>query len=364
MGQFSFDNRYCNPDKEKPQIGYLCSYTPIEIIVAAGLQPIKLNTRDEAIKQADGYTHNTMCAYVRQILDIALEGSYDQLAGVIFVNSCDAMRRLHDLWRYYIKTGFTHIIELPRDDTVSKRAFYIKELNTFAQKLEERFSLKITDDNLWGAIRLINQTRRLLLELSRLREGNHYSLRASEIFPIMLASTKSDPARFNEELERYLEEIRKDLSMQDKTRQPRDLITGSIIDRGDIIELMEDFGLSIVAEDLCTGLRGIGQLVAERDDPWEALAERYLERAPCARMKGLEQRLKFIYQLIGDYRVNGVISYSLKFCDPELMFYPFLKADLENKAIPHLHLEGDGTTASLGQLKTRIQAFIEMLTKG
>jgi benzoyl-CoA reductase/2-hydroxyglutaryl-CoA dehydratase subunit BcrC/BadD/HgdB len=67
--------------------------------------------------------------------------------------------------------------------------------------------------------------------------------------------------------------------------------------------------------------------------------------------------------LVDEYRADGVISYSLKFCDPELMFYPFLKADLEQKAIPHLHLEGDGTTASFGQLKTRVEAFIEMLTK-
>lgn len=364
MERFIFDDSYCTPDKAKPQIAYLCSYTPIEIIIAAGFQPIKLNTRDEAIKQADGYTHNTVCAYVRQILDIALEGGWNQLAGMIFVNSCDAMRRLYDLWRYYIKTNFTYIIELPRDNTELKKAFYSNELRMFAQKLEERFRIKITDDSLGEAIRLVNHTRQLLLKLSCLREGDHYPLRASQIFSIMQLSLRSDLARFNEELKRYLEKIRNDLSHRDETRQPRVLLTGSIIDRGDIIELMEDFGLSLVAEDLCTGLRGLGHLVAEEGDPWEVLAQHYLERTPCARMKGLEQRLKFIHRLINDYRVDGVISYSLKFCDPELMFYPFLKTDLEKKAIPHLHIEGDGTTASFGQLKTRVQAFIEVLTKG
>jgi benzoyl-CoA reductase/2-hydroxyglutaryl-CoA dehydratase subunit BcrC/BadD/HgdB len=363
MGRLSFDNKSCMPEKGRPQIGYLCSYTPVEIIVAAGLQPIKLNTRDEAIKQADGYTHNTVCAYVRQILDIALEGGCSQLAGMIFVNSCDAMRRLYDLWCYYIQTGFTYIVELPRDSTEPKKAFYIKELKAFAEKLEEHFGAEITDSKLWESVRLVNQTRQLLLRLSHLREGNRYSLKASEVFSITMASTQSDLAKFNGELKGYLEKIREDLSREKKTQQPRVLLTGSVIDRTDIIELMEEFGLSIVAEDVCTGLRGLGQLAAETGDPWEALAEIYLERAPCARMKGLEHRLKFIHQLIDQYRVEGVISYSLKFCDPELMFYPFLKMDLEKEAIPHLHLEGDGTTASFGQLKTRIQAFIEMLTK-
>ncbi|MFH1626212.1 MAG: 2-hydroxyacyl-CoA dehydratase family protein, partial [Pseudomonadota bacterium] len=123
----------------------------------------------------------------------------------------------------------------------------------------------------------------------------------------------------------------------------------------------EDSGARVVAEDLCTGIRSLEGMVQEEGDPVEAIARRYLNRPPCSRMKGVERRYQAIKQIIEEYRIHGVVYHTIKFCDPELMTYPLLRKELEKQNIPVLHLEGDCTMGSYGQIKTRVEAFIEML---
>src|SRR3970040_1866708 len=115
---FNYDR--CTPDPERLKVGFLCSYTPEEVILAAGLQPIRLHTSGKPLKRADAYLHNTLCAYVRSVLDAALEGDAAHLAGMVFVSSCDAMRRLCDVWRHYVRTDFVHILDLPREASAKK----------------------------------------------------------------------------------------------------------------------------------------------------------------------------------------------------------------------------------------------------
>ena len=102
--------------KDKPLIGWVCSYTPEEIIMAAGCQPFRLSGSGEPVKQADAYLHANLCPYVRGVFDQALEGAY-QLDGVVFVNSCDAMRRLYDVFRLYLKPHFSFMLDLPRSES-------------------------------------------------------------------------------------------------------------------------------------------------------------------------------------------------------------------------------------------------------
>ena len=361
MKELAFDYERCAPDPERPKIGLLCSYTPEEVILAAGLQPFRLQTNGKPLIQADAYLHNTLCAYVRSILDAALAGPASPPAGMVFVNSCDAMRRLCDVWSKYIQIDFVHILDLPREDTPEKVSFYAKRLEELASALEGNFQTQISTESLSQAIKEVNQTRRLFSELVGLTRNPVSPLGMDQLLPLFLASQASDRQSFNQELENYLEQLKELLQTADTHPRPRVLLTGSIIDRPEIVEFMGGLGIQIVAADICTAQRGFDELVEEEGNPWEALARRYLIRAPCARMKGLHKRMAFIRQLINDYQAAGVVSYTLKFCDPELMFYPLLKQELENIEVPHVHLEGDGTLGSFGQMKTRLQAFTEML---
>ena len=95
-------------------IGYICSYTPIEIIHAAGFHPLRIFGRDRPIQKADSLMHSNICPFVRSLLDRVLESETDFLDGVVFINSCDGMRRLYEIWRERIPKKFFHLIDLPK----------------------------------------------------------------------------------------------------------------------------------------------------------------------------------------------------------------------------------------------------------
>jgi benzoyl-CoA reductase/2-hydroxyglutaryl-CoA dehydratase subunit BcrC/BadD/HgdB len=345
------------PEEDRPRIGWVCSYTPEEIIMAAGCQPVRLSGSGKPIAQADAYLHANVCPYVRGVLDQTLEGAY-HLDGVVFVNSCDAMRRLHDVFRAYLKPRFSFIIDMPRWESPASLAQYTIQLRELMMALAEAFGGGVSsEDRLLEAIRTVNRTRALLQTLYSYRRSDPPAITGTESLRLVMEATTEPKADFNRALERYLA----GMPPQGHTAsRPRLMLCGSIIDRLEITDLIEETG-SVVIEDLCTGHRYLHGSVQEEGDPYQSVARRYLERVPCSRMTGLERRLAYVRELIDQYHVEGVIYHALKFCDQFQYDYPTLRQDLEEMGIPVLYLEGDYNTGGFGQMKTRVQAFVEML---
>jgi benzoyl-CoA reductase/2-hydroxyglutaryl-CoA dehydratase subunit BcrC/BadD/HgdB len=184
-------------------------------------------------------------------------------------------------------------------------------------------------------------------------------LTAAQVSTVVRASTVLPVNVFTGLLERLLEEISD--SAVGCREGPRLLITGSVMDNPRILELIEECGANVVADDLCTGTRQFWDNVASAGDPLTDLSRHYLGRTPCPRMKDALKRFDHIIRMIDEFRVDGVIFYTLKFCDPFLFDVPLFKAQLTEKGIPALLLEGDYTPGTLGRVRTRVEAFIEML---
>ena len=117
----------------------------------------------------------------------------------------------------------------------------------------------------------------------------------------------------------------------------------------------------MVCEDLCTGIRYFEGLVDINIEPLSALSKRYLNRPPCARMIDADKRFDYLWNLIEEYRIDGVIYYTLKFCDTNLFEFPYLRERLREKGVSILFLESDGSASYSGQMRTRIEAFLESL---
>ena len=111
------DSKPTQTTVEARTMGFLCSYTPIEILWAGGVQPVRIGGHSGIIGKADGFMHPNMCQYVRACLDQALDGAYGSLEGAVFVNACDAMRRLSDAWARYTEASFVHVVDLPKGRT-------------------------------------------------------------------------------------------------------------------------------------------------------------------------------------------------------------------------------------------------------
>jgi bzd-type benzoyl-CoA reductase N subunit len=344
----------------KPVIGWFCSYTPLEILLAAGLYPYRiLPEPGRTITRADSYIDRNFCPYVRTCLGEALEGKYKFLSGLVVVNSCDPMRRMYDVWRYNIGGDFNYLLDLPRINSADAVAYYRESLQQFTGELETHFKVKISDTALADATISLNTSRSLLKELYRVNRDKGLPLAAADVRAAIRASTVLPVDVFNGLLKRLLNDIRGNIA--GGAESPRILITGSVMDNPRILELIEECGAKVVGDDLCNGTRQFWDEVESAADPLTDLSRHYLGRTPCPRMKDAPKRFDHVIRMIDEFRVDGVIFYTMKFCDPFLFDVPLLKGRLAEKGIPTLLLEGDYTPGTLGRVKTRIEAFIEML---
>jgi len=148
------------------------------------------------------------------------------------------------------------------------------------------------------------------------------------------------------------------------------MVIGAQVDDIAFIKLIEDSGAWVVADDLCPGAREFLSSVDVTADPVKGLAERYLRKIKCGRtyreMKGnyeeyLEDRFGHIGRMIDDFGVDGVVLYIYKYCDPYGFEVPQIKSYIEAKGTPVLYLEDEYSMSTIGRLRTRIQAFLELL---
>jgi bzd-type benzoyl-CoA reductase N subunit len=344
-------------------IGFYCAAMPEELFTAAGLLPFRVRgTGSTSTDLADTCFSSLNCSFARHCLNLALEGEYGFLDGLVMFNSCDAIRRTYDHWIRKVETPFVRLLHLPRKGEPPQLEFFRQELCTLRQDREKRFEVEITDDGLRDAIRLHNQTRRLLRHLYELRRSEAPPITGAETLAVTVASTAMPKERFNDLLEDLLIALRDAKGASDY--RARLLLLGSEIDDPHHLEIIEAEGGLVVADSLCFGSRLLWRDVDEGvEDPMEALA-RYCvaDRPSCPRMcTQYDSRLEYLTHMVRDFDVDGVVLERIKFCDTWGFESYSLSHDFETLEIPLLVLEREYNQSGSGQLRTRIQAFLEML---
>ena len=345
----------------KKVVGYRCIYVPEEIIHAAHMFPYPLFGTPEPISKADSYLQPNVCEFVRNLFDIALGGKMDFLDGLILCNTCDAIRRLHYYWNAYIKTPHAYIINNPQmmqGEAASK--YYRKEIEIFKGEVEKLAGKEIGSEQLHNAIELYNETRGLLRELYSLMKSSPPLISGSEALDISMASMLMPKEKCNPLLRQLIEEVkdRKEIPGEDG---PRILVTGSIIDNPALLQLVEESGGRVVAEDLCTSIKYFWHEVKENKDPLDALCQYNLGRCFCACTHPPEARFDYLRELVDEFSIDGVIYFNLKYCDPFAYEGVLFRDKLQALGIPTIVLEAEHNLSGMGQLKTRVQAFMEML---
>jgi benzoyl-CoA reductase/2-hydroxyglutaryl-CoA dehydratase subunit BcrC/BadD/HgdB len=339
----------------------MCSYTPLELIYAAGFLPYRIIGHSEPPQNADSYIHPNFCQFVKSTIDVAIDGGYDFLDGVVFVNSCDAMRRLHDVWKRFIPTKFIHILDIPMG-TLSLGANYLKEeFNKLKIALETHASITITDSDIKNAINVFKESRLIYNQLNSLRIENPPSITATDLMKITSDFFKTEPKIWNDKTQGILENIEMQPQKGAINNNPRILLSGSPLHEINFISFIEEIGMNVVYEDLCTGSKFFDLVIKDSQDLLASLSEAYLNRTPCARMMQIKERADQIYKTAEKFKVDGVIHHSLKFCDTYLYDVPALKTMLTEKGLNVLFIESDGSLGDVNQIRTRIEAFSEII---
>jgi len=328
-------------------VGYFCTFTPKELIKAAGFTPVRILTGNQHVSLANAHLQNYCCSQVRGSLERLLRGELN-VDAVVFTRTCDSLMRLADIWERNSSMP-VHNIEFPTKIDGRSMEFLIRELYDFKSKLEEWSGQEVTFENLKSSIELYSNLESILDEVFRIKPD----------YELILRAQTEDAERVLREAEKRLEELEKC-----EQKSARVLVTGSVCPVVDVLSLIEEAGFSIV-DDLCTGTRFFKSYVEERDvnsteEAMEFLAEKYLKKAPCP-TKSYEGDWRFRYILDRAKDVDAVIFLLLKFCEPHFFDYPQLKKELEKMGKKTLLLELEFPIASYEQLKTRLEAFYEMV---
>ena len=348
-------------DNTLPKIGYFCSYTPVELIRAAGFHPIRIKGSDKESSSANEVLCGNICPYIKAVVDQKITGNLEDFKGIVFVNSCDGMRRLYDAWIKLDegKKTFNYILDIPKNTDDAAVYYYANLLKKFKEKLEAYFTLKIHHDDINQSISKYNAVReKVQLFLQKYWSG-YIGQSGYEIFSLLKKGVNVLPEKFQE----YLSHVMKQKEDVRDTRDiPRLFVWGSIMENERIMKVVEDAGAKVVAEDLCNGSRSFDAQINISNDPILSIARRYIKRAPCSRMVNVFERVNNVLSIMQEKSIHGAIYHTLKFCDHNLLDYPVIKKTFHEKNIPLLHLNCDYTMSSEGQIKTRVEAFLEQLT--
>jgi benzoyl-CoA reductase/2-hydroxyglutaryl-CoA dehydratase subunit BcrC/BadD/HgdB len=353
----------------KKVLAYYCPYVPEEMIVAAGMMPFAMRaTGSASSEEGDIYAHSATCSFIRHILDHAMNGAYNFLDGFISIDCCDPFRRMFDVWRRKRvpvpeKPLFLQILSVPKK--VTGEEVLPRLINEFAglkDNMERYFGLKITDEDLRRAIKTCNESRRLLKEVYALRKRPAPPLTGGQALEMMIAATSLPKEECNSLLKELLAELSNAPGQKDY--QARLMVIGSNLDNPDYLAVMEELGGLVVADYFCNGAMYFWEPVDETLPPLEALAGHVLKSPSCPRMIGdFPRRLELIREMVKDYRVDGIIVQRLMFCDIWGAEATLLRWEARKTGLPLLVLEREYALSGVGQLKTRVQAFLETIRR-
>lgn len=356
--------RQLKKNSGKKIVGYSCSYMPEEIILAAGAHPVRLFGTKEHIHLADSYLQTYCCSLARGIMEEGMSGRVDYLDGIVFPHTCDSIQRLSDIWRMNVPYGFHLDLVLPvKLNTDSARDYMLDILKKFRTELGDVLKVDILDENLQKAIRTTNAIRQCICELYRMRSQNPDLLKGHEFYTLTRASMIMEREHFLALISETIAELKEKAGVENADASAKRIVlAGGICNQPDIYTIVEEVGGVVAWDDFCTGTRYFEDLIDEEKEPLSGIAARLLERVVCpAKHKDLDGRARHIISIVQQKNASGVVFMFLKFCDPHAFDYPYLKKSLDEAKIPVMLLEIEDPLPAHGQLKTRFEAFLEML---
>ncbi|MBQ7732691.1 MAG: 2-hydroxyacyl-CoA dehydratase [Synergistaceae bacterium] len=362
----SFMALYEAKERGKKVIGVFCSYTPVELVYAAGAISVGLCGKSEqGIPEAETVLPKTLCPLIKASYGMAMTDQCPYFYfsdGILAETTCDGKKKMYELMNL-IKP--VHVMNLPqgRDQALAIES-WTDEVKRAAKFLEDLFNVKITPDKLHEAIVYRNKVRRAIVDLYEVAKLKPSPVSGYEI------STVAESADFHftdDDLVAKLQKITREFRervREDKGSRPRVLITGcpNAGVRDKVIKTLEELGADYVCADNCAGPRTQKFMIDENAEPFRAIAERYL-KINCSVMTPNTQRFDDIRELTREYQVDGVIEIVLHGCHTfAVEAYSIMNIVQNELGLPYLRLDTDFSQSDKGQIETRLGAFIEMMT--
>ena len=358
----------------KLALGYSCYYVPEVLLDLPGCFSTRLRApRTESTDIATYYMTNKICSYTRSILEYAVTGGYNYLDALLSSETCQMMHRGHEHFEILslVKENprfFLTMMDVPFNDGEDALAHYEQQIETILlQPLHERLGIDIGEEAIRSAVEEHNRLCRVIGAIGEMRKERNPVITAYEFHVINVVSQVCPKYLILPYLEETLEEL--------KTREPdpksqwraRLVLTGSEMDNPEFTKVFESCGAYVCADRYCWGSKpGREEIeIGEGETALHAVARHYLRSSKCPRFmprKNADERLAYIKQLAEEYHADGIVYESMKFCEfwgYERVIGTHLMTG--ESGLPVMGLEREYAVSSVGQLRTRIQAFIESI---
>lgn len=350
-----------------PLVGTYCTFMPQEIAMAAGAVVVSLcSTSDETIEEAEKELPRNLCPLIKSSYGFAKTDKcpyfyFSDL--VVGETTCDGKKKMYE---YMGEFKPVHVMQLPNSaEGDAVRAFWKAEILRLQSTIEQRFDCRITPAALHDAIVLKNQERRAIAGFYQLGQLNPPALSGSDILKVVYGATfRFDKPALIQELQAMTTQARADWQAGKRLdARPRIIITGCPIGGAaeKVVKAIEENGGWVVGYENCTGAKATEHCVDETGDMYDALVEKYLAIG-CSCMSPNTHRLDLLSHMVETYQADGVIDVILQACHTYAVESAAIKRHVrERHNIPYMAIETDYSTADIGQMSTRVAAFIEML---
>ena len=348
------------------KVGYLCNYTPVELLSAAGVRHTRLVKAGttKVVSSGELFTQSVFCDFTKSCIGFFQEGDpfYRSLDKVYNFHTCATMKRASEVIEQFVPTKLLNLPKLRNSQDA--RNFFREEIINFKDDLGELTGEPILDEEVRHQIGLYNKARTLLKQISEFRKRANPAISGKEYLDLVKGYYYLPVEKLIKSLELVYKHLKGVPNRNGK--QLRLMISGSIMADGDrrLLDIIEgELGARVVIEDHCAGVRPFYHNLDETGDPYAALAEGYLDQAPCARMKPLDDAISFSSKLAKEYAVDGVIYVFLKFCACYGVSKKDFITEFQKQGLPVLEISSDYSESDHGQLKTRLEAFVEVLNE-
>jgi len=352
-------------------IGSYCVFVPEEIVLAAGATLVGLCAgADFATDEVEKLLPRNTCALIKSTFGFKLGKVCPYLESadmVVGENTCDGKKKAYETFKGLVDN--LYVMDLPQMKSEQGRVLLQSEYYRFKSAVEELTGVAITTDSLKEAIKTVNAKRAAIHRLSVLRQADPAPISGLDALLANQVFFYDNPARFTASVEKICDELEARVAEGNGAfpkKTPRILVSGcpQAVPNWKLPLIVETSGAVIVGEESCVGERGARNLTDDSgktvEEMMEAIVERYYQ-VDCAIFTPNQDRLAHIEAMATKYKADGVIHYGLQFCQPYLMESIPVEKALEQQNIPTLRIETDYSMEDMGQLKTRIEAFIEQL---
>ena len=345
----------------KGAVGIMPVYCPEEIVHAAGYLPIGMwGAQKKQISKARTYLPPFACSIMQSVMELQLEGVYDDLEAVIFSVPCDTLKCMSQKWNRPVPAiVFTH----PQNRKIAKDAanvFAREEFNIVKEKLEDILDVHISNKAIKNSIAVYNENRAACREFSDVAAEYAAVVTPSDRHAVIKARWFMEKSRHTALVKELIAALKAEPAPEFKGKKI--IVTGIQVEPYDVLDIFQENGFAIVADDLAQETRNFRQDVPDDDDALMALARAWNEFDGCSLATDANKpKGQMIIDAVKKYGADAVVVCMMKFCDPEEFDYPILLQEFEAAGVKNLYIEVDQESTAIEQVKTRIQTFAEIL---